>query len=211
VAHTPSTAAVACLLTVAVVTLALPTSAQPRKIGIVYEVREVGEVTRQAAGPRPLAVTEDVLVDDTITTASKSHVRIGFAAGALASLGEISVMTIAEEAGRPVLNLDTGVVDYRVSREEDRRDEVRAVLTANAIARTTGEVWVKVHRAPDTALVTTVCVLEGHGSAATLDGATVELPERSCVTVTGDMLGTVSPLPPPTPTPRFVLPIVARP
>lgn len=180
-----STAVIAGIVICVVLTLAIPTSAQPRKIGRVHDVTGMGTVTRQAAGPRALAVTEDVFVGDTITTASQSHVRIGFAPGALAELGEGSVVTIAEEAGRPVLKLDNGGVYYRVSREGDRRDEVRAVLTPNAIGRTTGSVSLKVNRAPDTVLVTRVCVLEGTGSAAALGGAEVK-----------GVLGTIVPLPP---------------
>jgi len=211
--HRRSAVAIACIVTFVVLTPPIQTSAQPSKIGSVYDVTGVGTVTRQAAESRPLAVTDDVIVEDTITSGSQSHVRIGFAAGALAELGEHSVMTIAEEAGRPVLNLDNGVVYYRVSREGERRDEAQAVLTPNAIARTTGSLWVKVDRASDTVLVTTVCVLKGNGSAATLDGAKVEVPERNCVTVSGGVLGTVSPLPPqtPIPIPYRDLPYVARP
>jgi len=198
--HRNSAVVVACIVTSVVLTPTIQTSAQPGKIGTVYDVEGVVTVTRQAAGSRPLAVTDAVLVQDTITTASQSRVRIGFAAGARAELRERSVMTIADEAGRPVINLDNGTVHYGVSREGDRRDEPQAVLTPNAIARTTGSLRVKVDRASDTVLVTTVCVFKGNGSAATLDGAKVEVPERNCVTVNGSVLGAVFPLPPP-PTP----------
>jgi hypothetical protein len=188
-------------MSVVVLMLTIPTLGEPRKIGRVYDVRGVGSVIRQAAAPRPLAVTEYVLVDDTITVARQSHVRIGFAPGVVAELGQGSVVTLLEEAGRAVLRLDDGRVSYRVSRERDRRDEVRAVLTPNAIAWTTGSVSVRVGSAPETGLVTTICVTKGAGHAEVPGKPDVPVPERHCVVVSDDVVGAVTPLPPPTPMP----------
>jgi len=202
-------AVVACLALSIILSPMARASAQPRKIGSVYDVKDVGTVTRQGAPARPLAVTDDVFVGDTITTGGESHVVIGFGAGALADLRERSTMTITGGARNPVLNLENGVVYYRVPRDENRRDEAEAVFAPNAIARTTGDVWVKVDRASDAVIITTVCVLAGNGSAATPGGGEAKIPERNCVTVNGSILGTVSPLPPPRPIPHLDLPFVA--
>jgi len=74
-------------------------SAQPRRVGSIYDVKGTGTVTRPGEAARPLTVTADV-----------------FAGEALAQLRERSAMVITEDAGRPVLNLNNGSVYYRVSR-----------------------------------------------------------------------------------------------
>jgi hypothetical protein len=58
--------ALTCTVSFVHLTLTTPTSAQSLKIGQVYDVNGTGTLTRPAGGPRPLAVTEEVLVDDTI-------------------------------------------------------------------------------------------------------------------------------------------------
>jgi hypothetical protein len=44
-------------------------------------------------------------------------------------------------------------------------------------------------------LVTTICMFEGTGSAAAIDGSRVPVPEDHCVTITGASLGVVTPRP----------------
>src|SRR5688572_8812868 len=187
--------ALTCTVSFVGLTLTTPTSAQSLKIGRVYDVNGTGTLTRQAGGPRPLALTEDVLVDDTIATGGRSYVAIGFAARALAKLGQHSVVTIAEESGKPVLDLHRGGVYYRLPRAGDRHAETRAVLTPNAIARTTGSVSVDVSPVGELGLVTTICIFEGTGSAAAIDGPQVQVPEDHCVTISGASLGVVTPRP----------------
>jgi FecR protein len=174
--------------------VALQASAQPGRIGTVYSATGDVTVTRQAAARR-LVATEEVLVQDTIATGSDSHVRIGFTAGVRAEMNGDTVVTIAEAAGWPVLHLHDGVVSYWISRDGDRPDQALRIDTPNAVARATDSLRAKVAGTPPTGLVTTVCIFGGGGSAATPDGVEVRIPERHCVTVSGGVLGAVSPFP----------------
>ena len=183
----------------------IQTSAQQGKVGVVDTLEGSVSITRHAAESRSLASNEDVFTQDRIVTGSDSKTRIRFAAEAIVVLGDRSAMTISEESGSPILDLDNGAVYYRASPEGNRRDEPQAIRTPNAIARTIGRLVVRVSRESATVIVTTVCVLEGQGSAAVLEGARIDVPEGDCAAVNWSALGTIFPLPPtifPMPPPR---------
>ena len=185
------------VLTPIIETSGIETSGQQGRVGVVDSLEGSASVTRHPARSRPLAAKDDVFRLDKIATGSESKAVIQFSAEAWVVLGYRSIMTISEESGALVLDLDTGVVNYRASREGKRSREPQAIRTPNAIARTTGRLIVRVSREPAMAVVTTVCALEGRGSAAVLDGAKVEVSEGNCVTVNGNALSTLFPLPPP--------------
>ena len=189
--------AVVSIATTVVLTPTIQTSAQRGKVGVVATLEGSVSVTRQATESRPLASNEDVLAQNRIVTAGESKAVIEFATKATVVLGYGSVLTISEESGSLMLDLDNGVVNYGVSREGNRSDEPQAVRTPNAIARTTGRLLVRVSRESAGGVVTTMCVWEGHGSAAVLEGAKIDVPEGNCVTVNGSALGTIFPMPPP--------------
>jgi hypothetical protein len=198
---------VVSILATVVWTPTIETSAQQGKVGVVDTLEGSVSITRHAAESRSLASNEDVFTLDRIVTGNDSKARIRFAADASVLLGDRSVVTISEESGSHMLDLDNGAVYYRVSPEENQGDEPRAVRTPNAIARATGGLVVRVSRESATVIVTTVCVLAGQGSAAVLAGARIDVPEGNCVAIDGSTLGTVFPLPPtifplsPTPVP----------
>lgn len=192
----------AYIVTAVVLTLPMPTSAQRAKVGMVDAVEGVVTVTRQTAESRSLGSKDDVLMQDTIMTASESMVRIRFAPGVTVEMRGRSVMTIFEEAGEPVLRLHSGALYYRGSLGRNRRGEAQTILTSNAIVRAAGSLVIGADLAPDTEPVTGVWVKEGSGFAAVLGGANVEVREGNSVLIVGNVVGPVSPFPPP----RMLLP-----
>jgi len=86
-------------------------------------------------------------------------------------------------------------MSYRVSHGSQLPEEVQAVRTVNALALTSGTLSVWVTTVVDGVPVTRVCVFEGNGSVATLDGRGVTIPKQHCVTVAGSDLGPAVPLP----------------
>jgi len=109
-------------------------------------------------------------------------------------LGYRSVVTISEESTGVILELNDGLVNYRASRRANPDPEPQAIRSPNATARTIGGLLVSVNRDEALAIVTTVCALEGAGSATVPAGATVDFAEGHCVKVTGSTLGTPCPV-----------------
>jgi len=184
---------VASIATAVIVTVPTPTPAQLAKVGVIGAVEGMVTVTRQAAGPRPLVLNDDVLMQDRIVTSSDSSVRIQFAAHIATFIKQRSAVMISEEAGSPVLHLERGALTHQWLRGGSRQDDALSIVTPNATARAAGAIAVTTH-ASDGVVETTVCAMAGNGFASTLGGAEIEVPDRHCVTIRGSVLGPVLPM-----------------
>jgi hypothetical protein len=171
-----------------------------QKVGVVETLTGSVNVTRDGAKARPLIASDGVFVRDRIVAENHSRATIQLGTDAIVVVGHGSTMTVSEESGKVVLDLDEGAAQYEILREDSRDDEPHALRTPNAIARTTGGVIVTVTRGLAMTITTTVCVLKGRGSAAVADGTSVDIPEGRCVAVEEGRLGALFDLPrPPVP------------
>ena len=183
---------VALIATSAVLVLSMHIPAQPGRLGTVVAIDGSVTVTRQGA-VSVLSLRDDVLIGDHVMTADQSMVVIRFVSDATMSLRARSVVTMTDDTGMPVADVERGTVYYRAP-SGLRPDDVMRLRTPNASADSTGELSLTVSGAFG-AVETTVCARDRAASAAARDGTRVDVPEGNCVTVSGETLGTVVPLP----------------
>ncbi|MGH7701642.1 MAG: FecR domain-containing protein, partial [Gemmatimonadales bacterium] len=155
----------------------------------------------------PLKFKDDVFLRDRISTAEKSLVRVLLGGKALVTVRELSVLTITEEVGRATVGLDRGLIGMVVARQRLRPGETLEIRTPNAIAAVRGTVLVVEVTGAQTAqltatatLTTTVSVLSGSVDVSPLDApsASVRVGTLETVSVTGNTVGQVRPVPPAT-------------
>jgi hypothetical protein len=184
---------VALIATSAVLVLPMHLPAQPGKLGTVVAIDGSVTVTRQGA-VSVLALRDDVLIGDHVMTADQSMVRIRFVSDATMSVRARSVVTLIDDTGMPIADVERGTVYYRAPSGLGP-DDVTRLRTPNASADSTGELSITVSGAFGAVVETTVCARDRAASAAARDGTRVDVPEGNCVTVSGETLGTVVPLP----------------
>src|ERR1700730_18066 len=127
-------------------TLVLPRpvlAADAAETGVVTTLSGQATLSR-ATLPDPLAlsVRDNVLVRDRISTKERSLVHVLMGGKALLTVRELSELTIAEDAGRTLIDLQSGKIGLAVVRERMRPGEVIEVRTRHAVDAVRGTVLV---------------------------------------------------------------------
>ncbi len=131
-----------CLVGLGVLLTAIwpaPVSAQLQRAGMVAS--EYGEVTvTHETGPEPipLHMQDPVFLLDRIDTREDSGARVLLGGKATVTVRELSTLTITEEPGRAVVELQTGTLALRVNKARVRPGESVEVQTPNAIVAVRG-------------------------------------------------------------------------
>jgi hypothetical protein len=91
--------------------------AQQPKAGVVTTVHGQAMVARAVLPqPAPLKFKDDVFLRDRIETRENAIVRVLLGGKALVTIRELSVVTIAEEPGRAVVDLQAGKIALGVAK-----------------------------------------------------------------------------------------------
>ncbi len=124
----------------------LPASAfaqSPANVGVVATLTGQATVARASLSqPLPLRFKDDVFVQDRISTAEKSIVRVLLGGKALVTVRELSVLTVTEELGRSTVDLGSGKIAVGVARQRMRPGEILEIRTPNIVAAVRGTVLV---------------------------------------------------------------------
>jgi len=124
----------------------LPASAlaeSPTNVGVVTTLTGQATVARASLPqPLPLRFKDDVFVQDRISTAEKSIVRVLLGGKALVTVRELSVLTVTEELGRSTVELGSGKIAVGVARQRMRPGEILEIRTPNIVAAVRGTVLV---------------------------------------------------------------------
>lgn len=116
-------------------------AAQPPRAGIVTTLEGTATATRVVLPqPVPLKFKDDVFLQDRITTAEQSLVRLLLGGKAIVTVRERSSLTITEVPGRSTIDLQSGKIGLAVARDRMRPGEVIDIKTPNAIAAVRGTV-----------------------------------------------------------------------
>src|SRR5215471_3349139 len=93
---------------------ALPTLAHAQatpEVGVVTTLQGQATVARASAtSPLPLKFRDSIFEKDRINTGEKSIVKVLMGGRAIVTVRELSVLTITEEVGRTVVNLESGKI-----------------------------------------------------------------------------------------------------
>lgn len=115
----------------------------PANVGVVTTLTGQATVARASLPqPRQLRFKDDVFVQDRISTAEKSIVRVLLGGKALVTVRELSVLTVTEELGRSTVDLGTGKIAVGVARQRMRPGEILEIRTPNIVAAVRGTVLV---------------------------------------------------------------------
>jgi hypothetical protein len=112
-------------------------------VGVVTTLTGQATVARVSVPePLPLRFKDDVFVQDRISTAEKSIVRVLLGGKALVTVRELSVLTVTEELGRSTVDLASGKIAVGVARQRMRPGEILEIRTPNIVAAVRGTVLV---------------------------------------------------------------------
>jgi len=126
-----------------VIALSTPAAAETTEIGIITTLSGQATVARLTLPqPLPLRFRDNVFVDDRISTAERSIVRVLLGGKALVTVRELSSLTITEEANRSTVTLNSGKIAIVVARRRMKPGETLEIRTSNAIAAVRGTVLV---------------------------------------------------------------------
>lgn len=172
----------------------LATAAASPGAGIVTGVSGRVTVSRTTTPPLPLHFKDEVFLKDRITTAERSLARLLLGKKALVTVRELSELEIRDEAGRSIVDVDSGKIAISVARQRMRSGEVVEVRTQNAVAAIRGTVVVAENipvrsGAPP---VSRLHVLSGYIDVTPRNNPAarpVRLVAPASVTVTGDSVG----------------------
>jgi hypothetical protein len=115
----------------------------PTNVGVVTTLTGQAMVARATLPqPLPLRFKDDVFVQDRISTAEKSIVRVLLGGKALVTVRELSALTVTEELGRSTVDLGSGKIAVGVARQRMRPGEVLEIRTPNIVAAVRGTVLV---------------------------------------------------------------------
>ncbi len=115
----------------------------PSNVGVVTTLTGQATVARASLSqPLPLRFKDDVFVQDRISTAEKSIVRVLLGGKALVTVRELSVLTVTEELGRSTVDLGSGKIAVGVARQRMRPGEILEIRTPNIVAAVRGTVLV---------------------------------------------------------------------
>jgi len=179
---------------------------QQAGVGVVTTLVGEATVTRAAlAQDQALKKRDDVYPRDRINTKERSLVHVLMGGKALLTVRELSVLTVTEEGGRAIVDLQSGKVGLAVVRERMRPGEVIEVHTPHAVAAVRGTVLV-VEIVPDSAsgdhvgadrTFTNVHLLHGKLDVSLLSDPAVppvKLESLQTVSVSRKALGAIRPL-----------------
>src|SRR5215470_16646336 len=180
-------------------------------VGVVTALVGEASVARAAAQPQHLKMRDDVFPKDRISTGERSMVHVLLGGKALLTVRELSVVTVTEDGGHAIVDLQSGKVGLAVVHEKMKPGDVIEVKTPQAVAAVRGTVLVveivpgtgeanQPGRAED---VTNVHLLHGKLDVSLRNnpgGAPVRLESLQTVSVTRDVLGRMRPLDLPTAT-----------
>lgn len=112
-------------------------------VGVVTTLTGQATVARASLSqPLPLRFKDDVFVQDRISTAERSIVRVLLGGKALVTVRELSVLTVTEELGRSTVDLGSGKIAVGVARQRMRPGEILEIRTPNIVAAVRGTVLV---------------------------------------------------------------------
>lgn len=115
----------------------------PTNVGVVTTLTGQATVARASLSqPLPLRFKDDVFVQDRISTAEKSIVRVLLGGKALVTVRELSVLTVTEQLGRSTVDLGSGKIGVGVARQRMRPGEILEIRTPNIVAAVRGTVLV---------------------------------------------------------------------
>ena len=185
-----------------------PDLARAVKAGIVTTAE--GHATAQRVGalhPVPLRASDDVFLQDTITTSNVARIEMTLGGKFDVVIAERSTATITDAAGQGGLDLEAGQLSLRVRGERLRPGEAIDVRTPNAVVTVRGDGRVRVEAIrpgpPGEAAVTHVDVVDGSASVtASYDfknpllyrgtpPAAIELRAAQGITITGETAGPI--------------------
>ena len=113
------------------------------EVGVVTTIQGQATVARTAsAAPLPLKFRDSIFEKDRINTGEKSIVKVLMGGRAIVTVRELSVLTITEEVGRTVVNLESGKIAVGVAKQRMKPGETLEVHTPNAVAAVRGTVFV---------------------------------------------------------------------
>src|ERR1700730_17622591 len=118
--------------------------AQPApEVGVVTTIQGQATVAHTAStAPLPLKFRDSIFEKDRINTGEKSIVKVLMGGRAIVTVRELSVLTITEEVGRTVVNLESGKIAVGVAKQRMKPGETLEVHTPNAVAAVRGTVFV---------------------------------------------------------------------
>lgn len=121
----------------------LPALAQ-QAAGKVTTLDGTANVARATAPQTPATLKDrdDVFVRDRITTGNESLVKMLMGGKALITVRELSALTITEETGKAVVQLDNGKIAYGLLKNKLQPGETHEIRTPNAIASVRGTVLI---------------------------------------------------------------------
>jgi hypothetical protein len=113
------------------------------EVGVVTTLQGEATVARVAStAPLPLKFRDSIFEKDRINTGEKSIVKVLMGGRAIVTVRELSVLTITEEVGRTVVNLESGKIAVGVAKQRMKPGETLEVQTPNAVAAVRGTVFV---------------------------------------------------------------------
>jgi TonB family protein len=182
-----------------------PTAGKVGKIAAVDGSATVQRVGR--AGAVPLKPGDEVVLQDTITTAAGARVDMQIGGAMEVALRERSTMTISEVSGRPSVDLEVGQLTLVVHGERLRPAETIDVRTPNAVATLRSGSRLHVEAVPATqgyaSAITHTEVVEGTASVTAsvdfknpllyrgLPPDTIDLRAGQGITITGEVPGAI--------------------
>src|SRR5215467_9654376 len=134
------------LMASVMVLAALPTLAYAQatpEVGVVTTLQGQATVARASAtSALPLKFRDSIFEKDRINTGEKSIVKVLMGGRAIVTVRELSVLTITEEVGRTVVNLESGKIAVGVAKQRMKPGETFEVHTPNAVAAVRGTVFI---------------------------------------------------------------------
>src|SRR5262245_14823823 len=113
------------------------------EVGVVTTLQGQATVARTSTtNPLPLKFRDSIFEKDRINTGEKSIVKVLMGGRAIVTVRELSVLTITEEVGRTVVNLESGKIAVGVAKQRMKPGETLEVHTPNAVAAVRGTVFV---------------------------------------------------------------------
>src|SRR5262249_40856282 len=125
---------------------AVPALAQAQatpEVGVVTTLQGQATVARASTtSPLPLKFRDSIFEKDRINTGEKSIVKVLMGGRAIVTVRELSVLTVTEEVGRTVVNLESGMIAVGVAKQRMKPGETFEVHTPNAVAAVRGTVFI---------------------------------------------------------------------
>jgi len=113
------------------------------EVGVVTTMQGQATVARVASTTAlPLKFRDSIFERDRINTAENSIVKVLMGGKAIVTVRELSVLTITEDLGKTIINLEAGKIAVAVARQRMKPGDRLEVHTPNAVAAVRGTVFV---------------------------------------------------------------------